>query len=146
IASDKLERIFDPFSQADASTTRRYGGTGLGTTISRQLAELMGGSIHARSQLGKGSEFHVQLQVAPGAAPRSLATTALPQLQPLHILAADDVPQNLELLSVVLGKQGHTLTLAHDGLAAVQLRKTHHFDLILMDLQMPQLDGLAAAQ
>lgn len=146
IASDKLERIFDPFSQADASTTRRYGGTGLGTTISRQLAELMGGSIHASSQLGQGSEFHVQLQVAQGAAPRSLATLAPSTLQPLHILAADDVPQNLELLSVVLGKQGHTLTLAHDGLAAVQLRQAHHFDLILMDLQMPQLDGLAAAQ
>ena len=146
IAVDHLERIFDPFSQADASTTRRYGGTGLGTTISRQLAELMGGSIAVHSQLGSGSEFHVQLQIVPGKAPRTPSSAHLPVLPALHILAADDAPQNLELLSVVLGKHGHTLTMAHDGLQAVQLRQTQRFDLILMDLQMPHLDGLAATR
>ena len=146
IAAEQLERIFDPFSQADASTTRRYGGTGLGTTISRQLAELMGGSITVQSQLGQGSEFHVRLQMRPGKAPRNLSSAHLPVLPALHILAADDAPQNLELLAVVLGKQGHTLTMAHDGLEAVQLRQQQRFDLILMDLQMPHLDGLAATR
>ena len=147
IPSDKLEHIFDPFSQADASTTRRYGGTGLGTTISRQLAEIMGGSIEVSSELGQGSEFHAWLHLPAGHKPRNLTTSVQSRaLPPLRVLAADDVPQNLELLEVVLGKQRHVLTLAHDGLEAVQLRQSGTYDLILMDLQMPHLDGLAAAR
>lgn len=146
IAAEKLERIFDPFAQADASTTRRYGGTGLGTTISRQLAELMGGKIVAHSVLGEGSEFHVQLRLQQGQAPRSNAAALVQPMRPLHILAADDVPQNLELLDVVLGKYGHSVVMAHDGVEALQLRQSQHFDVVLMDLQMPLLDGLSATR
>lgn len=147
IAPEKLEHIFDPFAQADASTTRRYGGTGLGTTISRQLTQLMGGEIRVSSTPGQGTEFHVSLPLQAGQAPTPTGSYAeLPTLPPLRILAADDVPQNLELLQIVLKRYGHHVTFAHHGAAAVQLRQTQDFDLVLMDLQMPVMDGLEAAR
>ena len=146
IAPDQLEHIFAPFAQADASTTRRFGGTGLGTTIARQLTQLMGGDIQVRSTVGEGTEFHVTLPLSPGQAPQAAAlepTTALPALR---ILGVDDVPHNLELLQVVMRRYGHTVELARNGLEAVQMRQRQHFDLILMDLQMPVMDGLQAAR
>lgn len=146
IAADKIEHIFAPFAQADASTTRRFGGTGLGTTISRQLAQLMGGDIQIRSQPGQGTEFHVQLPLPPGEAPQKMAVAEDVPLAALQILAADDVPQNLELLQVVMRRHGHTVHLAHNGMEAVHMRQSQHFDLILMDLQMPLMDGLEAAR
>ncbi|CAC9691733.1 Autoinducer 2 sensor kinase/phosphatase luxQ [Comamonas aquatica] len=147
IAQEKLSHIFDPFAQADASTTRRYGGTGLGTTISRQLTQLMGGQISVRSQLGAGTEFLVQLPLPAGQAPeRRLPAAHSATLPALRILAVDDVPQNLELLQVVMQRYGHSVALAHDGHEAVHLRQTQEFDLILMDLQMPHMDGLEAAR
>ncbi|MRT22054.1 PAS domain S-box protein [Comamonas sp. CAH-2] len=147
IAQEKLSHIFDPFAQADASTTRRYGGTGLGTTISRQLTQLMGGQISVRSQLGAGTEFLVQLPLPAGQAPeRRLPAAHGATLPALRILAVDDVPQNLELLQVVMQRYGHNVALAHDGHEAVRLRQTQDFDLILMDLQMPHMDGLEAAR
>lgn len=147
IAQEKLSHIFDPFAQADASTTRRYGGTGLGTTISRQLTQLMGGQISVRSQLGAGTEFLVQLPLPAGQAPeRRLPAAHSATLPALRILAVDDVPQNLELLQVVMQRYGHSVALAHDGHEAVHLRQTQDFDLILMDLQMPHMDGLEAAR
>lgn len=145
IAQDKLTHIFDPFAQADASTTRRFGGTGLGTTISRQLAQLMGGSIAVSSVEGQGTEFHVQLPLPVGQAPADEAVTSQHHLPPLRILGVDDVPQNLELLQVVMQRYGHEVVLANDGVEAVQLRQTQDFDLILMDLQMPKMDGLQAS-
>ncbi|OOH84692.1 ATP-binding response regulator [Comamonas kerstersii] len=123
IAQDKLERIFDPFAQADASTTRRFGGTGLGTTISRQLVQLMGGAISVSSREGEGTQFHVQLPLPIGQAPIDEAVASAVQLPPLHILAADDVPQNLELLQVVMQRHGHQVVSASDGLQALQLRQ-----------------------
>ena len=119
IAQDKLERIFDPFAQADASTTRRFGGTGLGTTISRQLVQLMGGAISVSSREGEGTQFHVQLPLPIGQAPIDEAVASAVQLPPLHILAADDVPQNLELLQVVMQRHGHQVVSASDGLQAL---------------------------
>jgi two-component system, sensor histidine kinase and response regulator len=147
IAPDQLEHIFAPFAQADASTTRRFGGTGLGTTIARQLAQVMGGEIQVYSQLGQGTEFHVSLPLPVGQAPQS-STQELPSttLPALRILGVDDVPQNLELLQVVMRRYGHTVELAHDGQQAVHMRQSQHFDLILMDLQMPVMDGLQAAR
>ena len=147
-----LQRIFDPFSQADASTTRRYGGTGLGTTIARQLAELMGGRIAVVSQVGQGSTFsvHLPLQVAPEHAGDSTAAggrgkprVALP---PLRVLAVDDVPANLELLDITLQRGGHQVVLAHSGADAVQAFERERFDVVLMDLQMPDMDGLEATR
>jgi PAS domain S-box-containing protein len=147
IAPDRLAAIFDPFTQADASMTRRFGGTGLGTTICKQLVELMGGTITAESTLGEGTVFHVRLPlvVAHQAALQVRARGAA-ELPPLSVLAADDVPQNLELLQLTMARRGHTITTASDGAQAVALAARGDFDLILMDFQMPAMDGLEATR
>jgi PAS domain S-box-containing protein len=146
IAQDRMQAIFEPFVQADASMNRRFGGTGLGTTICKQLVELMGGRLWAESALGKGSTFHVMLPLlaARDEAVRSAAAPTL--LPPMHILAADDVPQNLEVLLLLLAKLGHTVTGASDGAMAAQLASEATFDAILMDVQMPGMDGLEATR
>ncbi|MFC5511517.1 MHYT domain-containing protein [Massilia jejuensis] len=147
IAQDRLEAIFDPFTQADASMTRRFGGTGLGTTISKQLVELMGGKIWAESVIGEGTTFHVVLPlVVSRFAPQQARVRTAAVLPPLRVLAADDVPQNLELLQLLLARRGHTLTTASDGAAVADLAARQEFDLILMDFQMPVLDGLSATR
>jgi len=147
IAQDRLQAIFDPFTQADASMTRRFGGTGLGTTISKQLVELMGGRIWAESELGKGTTFHVRLPLVLARfaqqAPRVRSAAVLP---PLRVLAADDVPQNLELLQLLLARRGHSLTAVSDGAAVLELARQGDYDLVLMDFQMPVLDGLSATR
>lgn len=146
IAADRIAHIFTPFTQADASMARRFGGTGLGTTIARQLTELMGGKINASSEPGRGSCFEVILPL-PAAVP--LRSTALPPtiaLPVLRILIADDVPQNIEILQLMLTRQGHRTTTASDGLEAYQRFQHHEFDIVLMDIQMPELDGLQASK
>lgn len=144
IAADRIERIFAPFAQADASTTRRFGGTGLGTTIARQLSELMGGRIAVQSALGEGSCFSVVLPLAQGQARISNEMATWVELPPMHILIADDIPQNLELLEIALRRDGHRVTTASDGLQVLACIAEQHPDLVLMDVQMPQLDGLQA--
>ncbi|GAB1385404.1 hypothetical protein MASR1M59_05520 [Melaminivora sp.] len=145
-----LQRIFDPFSQADASTSRRYGGTGLGTTIARQLVELMQGQISVRSQPGQGSVFQVQIPLQVTQAQPQNEVGATPDqvlaLPPLRVLAADDVPANLELLALTLARGGHKVVLADSGEEAVQAFERERFDLVLMDLQMPDMDGLEATR
>ena len=147
IAADRLASIFEAFTQADASMSRRFGGTGLGTTIAKQLTELMGGRIWAESTPGVGSTFHVTLplpvsqeQVAPQ------AEGASSQLPPLRMLVVDDVPQNTELVCLVMGRQGHQLTVAHDGREALARFGEQAFDVVLMDVQMPVMDGLSASR
>ncbi|CAN7722741.1 PAS domain S-box protein [Pseudoduganella sp. LjRoot289] len=147
IPAGRLAAIFEPFTQADASMNRRFGGTGLGTTICKQLAELMGGQIWATSSEGQGSAFHVVLPLVAAASPVApQAQAPCIKLPALNILAADDVPQNLELLMLLLGKQGHSITGASDGASAVQLAAEGRFDVILMDVQMPGMDGLEATR
>ncbi|NVM75668.1 hypothetical protein FHW83_001455 [Duganella sp. SG902] len=147
IAPERINAIFDPFTQADASMTRRFGGTGLGTTISRQLVALMGGKIWAESTPGAGTTFHVLLPLEPARNGEAQASERSDYpLPPLHILAADDVPQNLELLSLLLAKRGHTMDKAQDGAQAVRMTAERRYDVVLMDMQMPVMDGLAATR
>lgn len=146
IAADRLAQIFDPFTQADASMSRRFGGTGLGTTISKQLVELMGGTIRVQSQEGVGSCFEFELPLAAGKATVSLLAGVVPALPALQVLIADDIPQNLELLKLLLQRAGHHVHTATDGLEAVAAVRQQRFDLVLMDIQMPHLDGLQACR
>jgi CheY-like chemotaxis protein/HPt (histidine-containing phosphotransfer) domain-containing protein len=146
IAEDRLQRIFDPFAQADASMTRRFGGTGLGTTIARQLVELMNGRIAVESQLGVGSHFHIHVPLPLGEAVSGYEEIRHIALPPLSILVADDVPQNLELLQLALGRAGHRIVTAADGQEALERFQTERFDIVLMDVQMPRLNGLDATR
>ena len=156
IAADRLGQIFDAFTQADASMSRRFGGTGLGTTISKQLVELMGGQISVQSVEGEGSCFCFSLPLATGKATTTALQGYYPALPPLKVLIADDIPQNLELLRLLLERAGHHVTSAPDGLEALKCVQQHiaqlqsqsqaQFDLVLMDIQMPNLDGLQACR
>ena len=148
IPSDRLEYIFDPFAQADASMSRRFGGSGLGTTISRQLVELMGGSIWAESEVGKGSTFHIRLPLAPsrGRAHPVGESQREPSLPKLHILVVDDAPLNAELITMLLQRNGHSVHSVPGGADAISAVETERYDLVLMDLMMPGIDGLEAAR
>jgi len=148
IPADRLASIFDPFAQADATMTRRFGGTGLGTTIARQLTQLMGGEIGVESTLGEGSRFWVRIPftVAEEALPAAAHGGALTALPPLRLLVADDVPENLHLLELRLGAMGHQVATATNGAQALQRLKDGAFDLALLDVQMPEMDGLQACR
>ena len=155
IPDAKQQLIFEPFRQADGSTTRKYGGTGLGLAITRRLVELMGGRIWVESREGSGSAFRFtarfQLAPHPVAAADPAASTpppppGEPATRPLHILLAEDNLVNQRLASRTLEKQGHTVTLVSDGRQALEAAAAQTFDLILMDVQMPEMDGLAASR
>ncbi|WP_288741251.1 MHYT domain-containing protein [uncultured Rheinheimera sp.] len=146
IAADRLPHIFDAFTQADASMSRRFGGTGLGTTISKQLVELMGGQITVQSSEGVGSCFEFSLPLKEGKASTAQQQGYVPALPALNVLIADDIPQNLELLKLLLQRAGHQVVAVTDGIEAVQTMQQQQFDLVLMDIQMPHLDGLKACQ
>ena len=156
IAPEHLEVIFDKFSQADSSVTRRYGGTGLGLSIARQLVELMGGEIHVESVVGRGSTFHFNL-------PFVAATgEALPAPEPVpepgvekppakvtggaRILLVEDSEDNRLLIRTYLKKSDHTLTMAGDGREGIDKFQADDYDLVLMDLQMPVVDGYTATR
>jgi signal transduction histidine kinase/ActR/RegA family two-component response regulator len=156
ISSDKQAAIFDSFAQADASTTRRFGGTGLGLSIASQLTRLMGGRIWVESRLGVGSTFHVAIpfQLLPKeASPIRLDATvhAPPQIGRtpgfsggLRVLLAEDNAVNTLLASVLLRKAGHHVTHVATGRLALDALALHEFDLILMDVQMQDMDGMEA--
>ena len=146
IHQERLEHIFDPFTQADASMSRRFGGTGLGTSISKQLVNLMGGEIFVRSELGKGSCFHFDLPLQESETQPELESAQMPTISPKRILLADDIEQNLTLLTLLLKRYGHAIFIAHDGITAVEQFKEIKPDIILMDIQMPNMDGLTATQ
>ncbi len=146
IPADRVERIFDAFAQADATVTRKFGGTGLGTTIARQLVELMGGRIVVHSEVGVGSRFEVRLPLAYGQEPVQASLPSELELPPLDILVADDVPQNIELLELLLGADGHRVRAASTGVEALQLLESQRFDVVLMDMHMPEMDGLTATR
>ena len=150
MTQEQVERVFDPFSQADASMSRKYGGTGLGTTISKQLVELMGGNICATSEKGKGTTFTFRLPLEvveiDDYVSSELSSKAARIETSLTVLVVDDVQQNLELLSLLLKRAGHSVETATDGQIALDKMRAKSFDVVLMDLQMPKLDGLEAAK
>ena len=146
ISADRIDAIFAPFTQADASMTRRFGGTGLGTTIARQLTELMGGQISVVSTQGEGSCFTVRVPVQASRHVQNTVTAQQMELPPLKILIADDVPENIELLELLLRPRGHKVMTAGSGHEAVRLFEQHTFDVVLMDVQMPDVDGLQATR
>jgi len=146
ISPQRLPYIFDAFTQADASMSRRFGGTGLGTTISKQLVELMGGQISVQSTEGVGSCFSFTVPLQPGVALVQHNTDCALALPALSVLITDDIVQNLELLQLMLERAGHTVVAVADGGQAVAAVQQQHFDVVLMDIQMPVMDGLEACR
>lgn len=166
MTSEQIARLFRPFTQADASTTRHYGGTGLGLTISRRLAEMLGGDIRVTSEPGQGSTFHLSIAtgpldgvpmwhdpnaaVRPSRSPAASAGAADVELRG-RILLAEDGPDNQRLIAFLLKKAGAEVTLAENGQAAVQQAldaraEGRPFGVILMDMQMPVMDGFEATR
>ncbi|HEY1073063.1 ATP-binding protein [Brevundimonas sp.] len=145
--ADHAARLFQRFSQADSSITRRFGGTGLGLSICRSLAEMMGGRIEGDSTPGVGSRFRVELPLprADDFAARDLAAvTALPR--PLRVLLAEDHPVNQRLVQLILAEHVTELAIVDDGAQAVAAFEARPFDVVLMDMQMPGMDGLTATR
>jgi CheY-like chemotaxis protein len=149
IPREKIDALFQQFVQADASTTRRYGGTGLGLAISKKLADLMGGSVGVSSEAGSGSTFWVELPLPPAKTkPEKVAARSgmvEPLETPLRVLIAEDNAVNQKLAMRMLQKLGCKVEIANNGVDAVELYTKMLFDVVLMDCQMPEMDGYEAA-
>lgn len=147
IAPEKIDALFERFTQADASTTRTYGGTGLGLAISRRLIEMMGGEIGAESRPGQGSTFwfEVPLIVAEGQV-AAVAAEDVDAPTELKVLMADDAPANRELVTAILGGLGVAIETVENGALAVEAARSGAYDVILMDVHMPVMDGLDATR
>ncbi len=143
-----LATVFEPFRQADASTSRRFGGSGLGLAISRQTVEQLGGQLEVRSTPDQGTrfEFVLALPAAPEAPAPSPRTTSAEAIAPKRVLCVDDNPVNLRVLELMLKRAGHTVDTAPDGAVAVEAVRARPYDAVLMDRHMPVLDGLAATR
>jgi CheY-like chemotaxis protein len=155
IAPDILPRLFSAFEQADNSTTRKYGGTGLGLAITKKIAELMDGDAGAESTLGQGSRFWFTACLKKDRRAGHAATVQESsgaeailkrQCAGVRVLLAEDEPINREITLMLLDEIGLVVDVAEDGLAAVELVDRNDYALILMDMQMPRMDGLEATQ
>ena len=156
IPADKLEVIFDPFAQADSSVTRRFGGTGLGLAISRRIAEALGGSLTASSELGHGSTFVLEVSAEIATTPpeevhvttQSRTPRPATEGKTLHgrVLLVEDGPDNQRLISFLLRRAGAEVEMAENGQVGVECAEREHFDVILMDMQMPVMDGYTATR
>lgn len=151
IPSEKLERVFERFTQADSSTTRRFGGSGLGLTICRRLVELMGGRIWVESRVGEGSVFSfvAPFEIWTGVAartPRQDSAVMDAPLPPLRILMAEDSPDNCTIVIAYLEATPYQVDVAATGAIACDMFAGGHYDLVLMDRQMPVMDGLTATR
>jgi len=159
IKSENLESIFESFSQVDHGASRKYGGTGLGLAITKQLSNLLGGTISLTSQLGKGSVFTLTIPVGMDIKPKSSSakydTSKNSTINSDNqnntklsgsVLIAEDCPSNQLLVKIILQKMGVDVTIANDGLEAVRKAQSQSFDLILMDMQMPEMNGYEATK
>lgn len=147
----ECKQLFQPFSQLDTSMTRRYGGTGLGLVISRQLARQMGGDITVRSAPGKGSVFRLSLPLRVGESPVETVPVAQSPLQsatpePLKILVVDDMEMNTDVAVMMLEDLGYAADVAQSAQAAIEAVAQHDYDIIFMDRHMPEMDGLEATR
>ncbi|MGQ3046700.1 MAG: ATP-binding protein [Niveispirillum sp.] len=153
IAPERQPQLFEPFHQADASTARRYGGTGLGLAICKRLVTLMGGRLGLSSEAGRGSLFWIEIPLRLTDPPSNAPALPTPgagedgaNARPLHILVAEDLPVNQLLVRAILEKAGHRVDIAIDGAAALAAVQRTAYDLVLMDVQMPGMDGLEATR
>lgn len=156
IAPEQINKLFQPFSQVDASTTRKYGGTGLGLVISKRLSELLGGRMWVESTLGKGSTFHFtviaevvsnnEIQKIQSIRSKSINIESIVKDFPLEILVAEDNLINQQIALKVLKKIGYQADIASNGLEVLNKLEQKPYDLILMDVQMPEMDGLEATR
>ncbi|PQO40496.1 response regulator [Bremerella cremea] len=157
IPQDKLDAVFQPFVQADDTVTRKYGGTGLGLAISKKIAEALGGNLSATSEVGKGSTFMVRVAIGDVTEVENFQPTQMPgsdirdgqavacDLSALSVLVVDDGDTNRKLIRLLLERGGAKVRLAENGQVAVDMASQIEFDVILMDMQMPVLDGYSAA-
>jgi signal transduction histidine kinase/HPt (histidine-containing phosphotransfer) domain-containing protein/ActR/RegA family two-component response regulator len=149
ISADERARLFQPFAQADSSTTRRFGGSGLGLSIVRRLAQLMGGDVTVRSKPGVGSVFTVSLQLRAAPEASALPTAALQKLRPAicatgsRVLVVDDHPVNRQVMTGLLGLLGLMVDVAVDGVEALSLWQPRRYAVVLADMHMPRMDGYA---
>ena len=156
IPPDKIELLFKSFSQVDSSTTRKYGGTGLGLAICEKLVSLMGGAISVKSWPGSGTSFTFTILTRPGKSPMEVREKEVPERQklspdfssayPLEILIAEDNLINQQLILHILGNLGYAPDSVENGVLAIAAVRTKRYDVILMDVQMPEMDGLEATQ
>jgi two-component system sensor histidine kinase/response regulator len=152
IPEDKREAVFDSFSQEDSSITRRFGGTGLGLSICARLVQAMGGRIWVDSEVGKGSEFHFTIRVevdrstqSGSVAPESMHAPVVTHQKALSVLLVEDDLVNQKLAVTLLERWGHQVAVASNGLKALEYLSEHAYDIILMDMMMPVMDGLETA-
>jgi signal transduction histidine kinase/HPt (histidine-containing phosphotransfer) domain-containing protein len=150
---EQSSKIFDSFSQADSSTTRRYGGTGLGTAISKQITEIMGGKIWVESEAGKGSTFHFTVRIPEAHSAESCLfevgssiTDGYISPRTFNVLMAEDIDANATLAMLRLKQQGHQVEWRRNGAQTIDAYLSGHYDLILMDVMMPEMDGLEATE
>ena len=147
MTAEQVARLFRPYSQAEASTARKYGGTGLGLSICRKLTSMMGGDIGVESEPGKGSTFRVWLPL-PAAESRPVDTSEAPatELPPLRVLVTDDNPINLAVARALLESAGAAVEVAVHGAEALERLQVELFDIVLMDVRMPVMDGIEAVR
>lgn len=149
IDESKIKKILEPFTQVDASITRQFGGTGLGTTISSELLHLMGAELQIRSVLNQGSTFYFTVKLDPIACQQSISNTSTgtqENVEPMRILLVDDVPENITLAKIRLEKAGHIIDTAQNGRIAFETCQSQDFDMVLMDVQMPEMNGYDATK